>query len=209
MRSCRWLVLVALFGLALAGSSAAASDAQPLALRPPPGSPDPKLMVLQLSDLPPGASISSQGYSKDEDTPSEIISYEREFEGAQVGSAELITLSNTAEVFRSVGIARSLFATTKALLTSKAGRAQLKKAFEEGASEELGGEDIGLVSNVQIGKPRSLGVGEDSIHFLITARVLGIRTEIHFAFLRVRSLSSRMRRSLFEFSERPPLWLAC
>jgi len=24
-----------------------------------------------------------------------------------------------------------------------------------------------------------------------------------------RSLSSRMRRSLFEFSERPPLWLAC
>jgi len=24
-----------------------------------------------------------------------------------------------------------------------------------------------------------------------------------------RSLSSRMRRSLFEFGERPPLWLAC
>jgi hypothetical protein len=43
----------------------------------------------------------------------------------------------------------------------------------------------GFVSNVQVGKPRSLRVGADSFDLLITFRFIGLRTDLHIAAFRI------------------------
>ena len=42
-----------------------------------------------------------------------------------------------------------------------------------------------IVSNVQVGRPRSLGVGAGSFDLLITVRVLGLRTDLHISIFQV------------------------
>jgi hypothetical protein len=69
-------------------------------IRPAPGTPDPRQMVLTSADLG-RAKVTSQGYYKDHELPS-VISYRREFEDARAGSIELLEVDSEAEVGTSV-----------------------------------------------------------------------------------------------------------
>ena len=146
-------------------------------IRPAPGAPDPRLMVLTSVDLG-GASVAAQGYYKDKDFPS-VISYSREFEDGRSGPTLLPYVDSEAEVGTSVGTTRNFLLSYKALLGTRQGR----RVIAEAISDEVG-ED-GLVSNVQVGRPRNLGVGPGSFVLPISARILGARTEFPMAMFRV------------------------
>ena len=179
MRSLRGSVLAALvlgLGLLLSALSAGASAA--VSIRPPAGSPDPKQMVLTTSDLGRGARATSQRYYKDADFPS-VISYEREFESGRVGSTELPYVISEAEIGTSAQSTASYLTTIRRALGTKQVRELVKEGFAEESSTG------GLISNVQIGRPRNLGVGPGSFDLLITVKLLGLRTELHIAAFRV------------------------
>jgi hypothetical protein len=143
--------------------------------RPPAGSPDPRLMVLRSSDLG-GAPVTAQRYYKDTDFPS-VISYEREFESARVGSTMLLTVNSEAEIGTSAPTTASFLRAFQRFLGTKAGRRVLTQAITDEAE--------GLVSGVQVGRPRALGVGDSSFDLLVTLRVLGIPLEARLAAFRV------------------------
>ena len=63
------------------------------------------------------------------------------------------------------------------LLASKGGRLIVDSFEEEFPTGSI-------VSNVQVGRPRSLGVGAGSFDLLITVRVLGLRTDLHISIFR-------------------------
>jgi len=169
-----------LAGLALVlGLLTAVSPAAPAAvsIRPPAGSPDPKQMVLTTSDLGSGARVTGQRYYKDAD-PS-VISYMREFESGRVGSTQLPYVDSEAEIGTSAQSTASYLNTTRRLLGSKQGRKLLKEVLSEAFPTG------GLVSNLQVGRPRNLGLGSGSFDLLITVKLLGLRTELHIAAFRV------------------------
>jgi hypothetical protein len=122
--------------------------------------------------------VTSQGYYKDHDLPS-VISYRREFEDARAGSIELLEVDSEAEVGTSVLSSARALTTAKRALRTKQGRAAIVKSFEKDFPAG------GFVSNVQVGKPRSLRVGEDSFDMLITVRIIGLRTDVHIAAFRI------------------------
>lgn len=161
--------------VAVAAGLATAAQAS-VAIRPAPGAPDPRAMVLAASELD-GATVTAQGYYKDEDIPS-VISYEREFESGAVGSTELGGVSSTADVGSSAPPMARFLAGAERLFGTAGFRAEIKKIF----AEELGGV---LGGKIQVGRPRSLGIGQDSFDVLVTVRVLGIRVDSHFAAFRV------------------------
>ena len=131
-------------------------------------------MVLQLGDLP-GAAISGQGYYHDEDFSS-VISYRREFDGAQIGGVDLSELESDAEIGRSVGGTRSFVRQLRAVFGSKEGREALR--------DEAAGDDE-TISGFQVGRPRSLGVGDDSFSVAFSFKVLGVRVTALTAVFRV------------------------
>ena len=179
MRSLRGPVLATLvLGLALLLSALSPRAPAAVSLRPPPGTPDPKQVVLRTSDLGRGARVTSQRYYKDTDFPS-VISYSREFESGRVGSTELLYADSEAEIGTSPQSTASFVVTTKRLLGTELGRA----LFEEGFAEEV--PTGGFVSDLQVGRPRDLGVGAGSFDVLLTFRVLGLRTEAHLSVFRV------------------------
>ena len=180
MRSRPWPALAGL-ALALGFLLAAVSPDAPAAvsIRPPAGSPDPKQMVLTTSDLGRGAKVTAQQYYKDTDFPS-VISYAREFESGKVGSTELPYVDSEAEIGTSAQSTARFLATIRRLYGTKRFRTLLKKEF----AKEFG-DGFGLVSDLQIGRPRNLGVGAGSFDLLITFRVFGLRTEVHIAAFRV------------------------
>ena len=101
MRARRGLAIAAVvigFGLLFGGLSADAVAAG--SIRPAPGTPDPKLMVLTSADLG-GARVTAQRYYKDAEFPS-VISYERDLEDGRLGSTPLPFVYNEAEVGTSV-----------------------------------------------------------------------------------------------------------
>ena len=63
----------------------------------------------------------------------------------------------------------------------------------------------------RIAQYKGTGIGEQNTKAALIAPVLrSLEWDLeNLEEVRLRSLSSRMRRSLFEFSERPPVWLAC
>jgi hypothetical protein len=164
------LALLAALLLALGSDSMAGVDQRPAA-----GSPDPRQMVLRSSDLG-GAPVTAQRYYRDTDFPS-VISYEREFESARVGSTRLLGVNSEAEVGTSAATTASFLRAFERFLGTKAGRRLLTQAITEEAE--------GLVSRVQVGRPRVLGVGDDSFDLLVTLRVLGIRLDARVAAFRV------------------------
>jgi hypothetical protein len=159
----------------LAALSGAASAA--IAILPAPGAPDPKQMVLTSADLG-GARVTLQRYYKDPDFPS-VISYEREFEDGRIGSTPITYLYNEAEVGTSVTTTTRYLANLRRLFGTKQFRAFLVESF---ATEFPVG---GLVSNLQIGRPRDLGAGAGSFDVPLTMRTFGLRTEMHIAAFRV------------------------
>jgi len=162
-------------GLLLAAGAAGAPSAE--SIRPAPGTPDPKKMVLTSTDLG-GARVTVQRYFKDPDFSS-TISYERELEDGRFGSTSLPYLYNAAEVGTSVATSARFLGDLKRLFATKQFRALLAESFTEEFPID------GLVSNLQIGRPRNLGVGAGSFDLAMSMRVLGLRTEVHIAVFRV------------------------
>ena len=175
----------ALAGVVLASvvvlSTLVASGSASSLLRPPPGSPDPKPMVLRSSDLG-GVKAKSQHYFHDADFPSSI-SYEREFGSGRTGGTRLLYVDSQAEVGTSAQTTASFVAYIRRVFGSKQGRAILKQGFARG----LGDADV-LVSELAVGRPRNLGVGAGSFDLPMTVRILGLRTELHLAVFRVEQV---------------------
>jgi hypothetical protein len=174
-------------GLALAGlvlvlgisvSTLVASAAASGLLRPPPGSPDPKLMVLKSSDLG-GAKVKTQLYYMDSDFPS-VISYGREFDSGKTRGVRLAYVQSQAEVGASAATSASFLAYVRRLLGSKTGRADVAKGFARG----VGDADV-FVSELKVGRPRNLGVGPGSFDLPMSVKVFGLPTDLHFAIFRV------------------------
>jgi len=168
------LLALGVFVLA-AGLAGGVSAAQ--SIRPAPGAPDPKLMVLTPQDVG-GAKVTKQGYYKDNDFPS-VISYSREFEDGGVGGVPLPYVDSEAEVGTSAASTARYLGTLRVFVGTKQGR----KLMAEALSSEF--STGGLVSNLQVGKPRNLGVGAGSFDLPMSVRVLGLRTELHLAAFRV------------------------
>lgn len=146
-------------------------------IRPMPGAPDPRLMVLTSADLR-GARVARQAYYKDGEFPS-AISYGREFEDGGSGSVPLPYVDSEAAVGTSARSTTQYVAQLRRLLASKGGRKLIIDSFEE---EFPTGS---IVSNAQVGRPRNLGVGAGSFDLLITVRILGLRTDLHISIFRV------------------------
>lgn len=134
-------------------------------------------MVLTSADLR-GARVTHQAYYKDGEFPS-AISYGREFEDGGSGSVPLPYVDSEAAVGTSARSTMQYVAQLRRLLASKGGRKLIVDSFEE---EFPSGS---IVSNVQVGRPRSLGVGAGSFDLLITVRVLGLRTDLHISIFQV------------------------
>jgi len=170
-----------LAGIALAGALLATAGAADVsasnAIRPAPGTPDPRAMVLMRADLG-RARVTAQRYFKDADFPS-VISYEREFEDGKYGATPLSYVDSQAEVGTSAATTMRFLGSLRTFFASKGARELIAKSFEE----DVPGD--GLFSNVQVGRPRNLGVGPGSFDVLVTARVLGLRTDLHIAAFRV------------------------
>lgn len=147
------------------------------ALRPAAGAPDPKSMVLTSADLG-GANVTAQGYYKDKDFSS-VISYSREFEDGRLGSTLLPYVDSEAEVGTSAATTRNFLLSYRALLGTKQGRRMIVESIADEAGED------GFLSNIQVGRPRNLGVGPGSFVVPISARILGARTEFPMAAFRV------------------------
>ena len=161
---------LAAVAIALAvGFDASASSA----IRPTPGAPDPRKMVLTAGDLG-GARVTSQGYYKDNSFPS-VISYGRELEDGRSGSIALLWVDSEAEVGTTVAAATRTLSSTRTFLGTKQGRKALRNSFED----EL------PLGTIRIGRPRNLGIGPGSFDVLMIVTYLGARAEFHLAAFRV------------------------
>jgi hypothetical protein len=168
------VVLAAALVLTVLAAAASATVAQ----RPPAGGPDPKPMVLLRSDLG-GAKVTAQGYYRDRDFPS-VISYQREFENARVGGARLLGVNSEAEIGRTAQTTSSFIKEFRRFVSSKQGRRLLAEAI---LGEIPGGDTL---SSAQVGRPRGLGVGQDSLDLFVRVEVLGLLAfDSHVAVFRV------------------------
>jgi hypothetical protein len=174
-------IVVALCAVLALGSAA---DGSTLQVRPAPGAPDPRLMVLTSADLR-GAKVVRQGYYKDPDFPS-VISYGRDLEDGRLGSVPVPFVSSDAEVGTSVATTARFLTETRRIFGTRAFRNALAESF----AEELDLE--GLVTKIQVGQPRALGVGPGSFDLPISMRVLGLRTDVHIAVFRVERVLGAM-----------------
>jgi hypothetical protein len=134
-------------------------------------------MVLTSPDLR-GARVTRQAYYKDTEFPT-AISYGREFEDGGSGSVPLPYVDSEAAVGTSARTTTLAVAQLRRLLASKGGRKLIVDSF----AEEFPTGSI--VSNLEVGRPRNLGVGAGSFDLLITVRVLGLRTDLHVSVFRV------------------------
>src|SRR5262245_61528608 len=141
-------------------------------LRPAPGTPDPRPMVIASKDVG-GAKIDSQHYYKDKDFPSSI-SYSREFDAGRFGAARFLYLDSEAEIGTSAGATASFLADLRRVLATKQFATQFAKGFEDGGE--------GFVKVVHVGRPRSFGVGgPGSFDLLVTLKILGAHADVHIA----------------------------
>lgn len=166
--------LATVFSLLVVAADASAGSH----IRPAPGAPDPKRMVLVAGDLGRKVEVASQGYYKDTSFPS-VISYAREFENGRLGSTVLAWVDSEAEVGKSVTGATITINGARKYLDTKQGRRELRESLED--EFPLGG----ILGKVVVGKPRPLGAGADSFDVLIVSEFLGARTELHLAAFRV------------------------
>lgn len=172
-RARAWVGLAAVAILLTGVVDASASSA----IRPAPGAPDPRLMVLTSEDLG-GAKVTDQGYYKDNDFPS-VISYDRVLENGRLGGVQLPYVDSEAEVGTSAVTTARYLASLRAFLRSKQGRRLLAGFIEE---------ELGVTGSVSVGRPRNLGAGPGSFDLPMTIKVLGQRLEAHMSAFRVERL---------------------
>src|SRR5688572_14214860 len=98
-------------------ASGAADVSASNAIRPRPGTPDPKAMVLTSADLG-RAKVTFQRYYKDKDFPS-VISYERELEDGRSGATPLLLVNTEAEIGISVASTARYLQQLRLVLSTK------------------------------------------------------------------------------------------
>lgn len=172
------VVLTLCVVLALAADAGSTTTQRPAA-----GAPDPRLMVLTSADLR-GARVARQGYYKDPDFPS-VISYGRELEDGRFGSVSVPFVAVDAEVGTSVATTARFLTQIRSIFATPA----FRKALADGFADD---SELGLVTKVQVGRPRPLGVGPGSFDLPITMRVFGLRTDVHVAVFRVERVLGAM-----------------
>jgi hypothetical protein len=101
----------------------------------------------------------------------------REFESARAGSTPLLYVDSVAQVGRSAQMSSSFLRAVRKVFDSGQGRRLLAESFTDATD--------GLVTDLRVGRPRGLGVGADSFDLLVTFRLIGLRTDLHFAALLV------------------------
>jgi hypothetical protein len=159
---------------------AAAGGAASVSLRPQPGTPDPKLMVLRAPDL--HAHVKRQRYFRDTDFPS-TISYERAFREGRTGSTKLLFVDSLAEVGANSALASRYVAIIRQLLGSKPEDFTFTKRF----LRDIGETDV-VNSTLHVGRVRSLRAGESSLDIPMNAQIRGRRTDLHVALFHVERL---------------------
>jgi hypothetical protein len=163
------MVLAAALLAAAGASTVSASNA----IRPAPGTPDPRFMVLESDDLG-RAKVTRQRYFKDTDFPS-VISYVREFEDGSSGGVPLPYVESQAEVGKSAATSARFLVALRIFFASKEARKFIAESFVEGLGDEV------FVTDIRIGRPRALGVGPGSFDLVVTARLLGRPIDFHVA----------------------------
>jgi hypothetical protein len=168
------LVLALGLGFAVAAAGSGASPS----LGPAPGTPDPKAMVPRTADV--HAKVKRQRYYRDADFPS-VISYERYFGAARLGSTRLLYLASTAEVGTSERTTASFVAYIRRALSSKQVRKDLEQSF---ALEE---SDIAF-ADLHVGRVVSLGAGPGSFDLPMRVSVAHVHADLHLAVFRTERL---------------------
>ena len=158
---------------------AAGGGAATVSLRPAPGTPDPKLMVLRALDV--HARVKRQRYFQDTDFPS-TIAYERAFREGRAGSTKLLYLDSLAEVGANAALATRYVAVIRQL-ASGPGDFTLTKKF----LREIGETDV-VNSTLEVGHIRDLHAGESSLDIPLSAKIRGRRTDLHIALFHVERL---------------------
>jgi hypothetical protein len=158
---------------------AAGGGAATVSLRPAPGTPDPKLMVLRAPDL--HAHVKRQRYFRDTDFPS-TIAYERAFREGRAGSTKLLYVDSLAEVGANAVLATRYVAVIRQL-ASGPGDFTLTKKF----LREIGETDV-VNSTLKVGHIVNLHAGESSLDIPLSATIRGRRTDLHIALFHVERL---------------------
>jgi hypothetical protein len=162
--------------VALAAGTGGASTS----LRPAPATPDPKLIVLRSADLQ--ARVHEQRYFHDNEFPS-TISYERSFGRGRTGAARLLYAESLAEIGASARTTSRFATFVRRLFAAASGSLTLEKSF----ARQLGDPRV-VNASLRVGHVRNLGAGPGSFDLPATVEVLGKRTEIHFALVRVERI---------------------
>lgn len=170
----RGSVALAVAALVTAGAGEVSAAS---AIRPLPGTSDPKEMVLTSADLG-RAKVTLQRYYKDRDFPS-VISYEREFEDGRSGATPLLLVNSEAEIGVSAATTARFLRQQRLILSTREGRAFVAALIQEA----LGGDES--FAGIAVGRPRALGVGPDSFALPMTLEVLGLHADFHLASFRV------------------------
>ena len=155
------------------GAAAAAAPAY----GPPAGWPDLAPMALAKTDFP-GSRVSSQGYVKpDSDS---LAEYDRSLAGARVGGKRTFLLENDLDVFKRVDDADLIIDALPLGLKLEA--ATISKDF----AKETGVK----VKYTKVGRPQSLGVGNNSVGIVLHLGTRAGEIRVIFAVFRVGSLDS-------------------
>lgn len=155
------------------GAAAAAAPAY----GPPAGWPDLAPMALAKTDFP-GSRVSSQGYVKpDSDS---LAEYDRSLAGARVGGKRTFLLENDLDVFKRVDDADLIIDALPLGLKLEA--ATIGKDF----AKETGVK----VTYTKVGRPQSLGVGNNSVGIVLHLGTRAGEIRVIFAVFRVGSLDS-------------------
>ena len=192
-------------------------------VRPPKGSPDPKLMILRAGDFAGGAEVEDEGYYVDTSLPA-VISYARSFAEPSVGGKELIGADADVSVARTANVVAAAYRDTVRLFGTPGGRAELRQAIVDSFVEEVGEEP----DFVRVGGFRRLKAGDGAVQVTIKVGIpLGTITFVdvvvhaerviaYLSFLNVGSVpragvlkltkltGTRMLEGLLPASVRPP-----
>jgi hypothetical protein len=130
-------------------------------LEPPPGSPDPALMVLRPADFGAGAGVRKQGYLKGAGSD---ISYARSFAHAPVAGKPVRVVDSQVDVTRSVAAATSAFGSWEKQISTRAGRARFLRSLEATLEKDLGEHPTSLRLGVVRHLRSAHGAAEISFH---------------------------------------------
>src|SRR5438876_5007755 len=168
-----WVACCAIVGALSFGAAAGAAPAY----GPPAGWPDLAPMALANTDFP-GSRVSSQGYVKpDADS---LAEYDRSLVGARVGGKRVYFLENDLDVFKRVDDADLLIDALPLGLELEATRIGKEFARETGLK----------VKYAKVGRPQSLGAGNNSVGIVLHLGTRVGEIRLIFAVIRVGSLDS-------------------